>query len=336
MMKRISLARALTFGLILGLALQTPAAHAACRGIDYRDHLPAATEARLAREMAATPYSRGNHWVATKANRTIHVIGTMHGGDARMAKVMRTLRPVLAAAGAIYLETSDSGLQRLDRMPDELARSFLLPKGQELRQLLPRDAWERFQLTARLSGVNPDTMNRMQPWAISMFVVQSGCRPYGFGLRRGLDDRISDFARRKRIPLGALETPEQALAAIAGLPLRDQARMLALELELVQSGKPEDATPVEAYFDQSVWTSFVLAPWISAQYSSFSGAETARLWQQYNRRLLDQRNQRWMKPILAARQDRIVIAVGAAHLPGRNGVLNLLQARGFSLERAPF
>ncbi|UWQ29743.1 TraB/GumN family protein [Leisingera sp. M523] len=335
-MKPIALARALAVGLVLGLALQAPAAMAACRGIDYRDHLPAATEARLEREMAATPYSRGNHWVATKGNRTIHVIGTMHGGDARMAKVMRTLRPVLAQAGAIYLETSDSDLERLDRMPDELARSFLLPKGQELRHLLPRDAWERFQLTAQVTGVNPETMNRMQPWAISMFVVQSGCRPYGFGLRRGLDDRISDFARRKRIPLGALETPEQALAAIASLPLSDQARMLALELELVQSGKPEDATPVEAYFDQSVWTSFVLAPWISAQYSSFSGAETARLWRQYNRRLLDQRNQRWMTPILAARQDRIAVAVGAAHLPGKNGVLNLLKAKGFSLAPAPW
>ena len=45
--------------------------------------------------------------------------------------------------------------------------------------------------------------------------------------------------------------------------------MLELELQLIQSDKPEDATPVEAYFDQSVWTSFVLAPWISAQYSSF-------------------------------------------------------------------
>ncbi|WP_264210481.1 TraB/GumN family protein [Leisingera thetidis] len=327
-MKRIALA--------LVLALQASAGVAACRGIDYRDHLPPATEARLEREMAATPFSRGNHWVATKGSRTIHVVGTMHGGDARMAKVMRTLRPVLLSAQAIYLETPQEEMESLDSMPPALARNFLLPKGQELRHLLARDAWQRFELTARVTGANLETVNRMQPWAISMFLVQSGCRPYGFGLRRGLDDRIADFASRRRIPLGALETPEQALTAIASLPLRDQARMLELELELVQSGKPEDATPVEAYFDQSVWTAFVLAPWISAQYSSFSGAETARLWQQYNLRLLDRRNKRWMKVILAARQERIVIAVGAAHLPGRNGVLNLLQAKGFSLTRAPW
>ncbi|MFY0310377.1 TraB/GumN family protein [Leisingera sp. D0M16] len=327
-MKRIALA--------LALALQATAGFAACRGIDYRDHLPPATEARLEREMAATPFSRGNHWVATKGNRTVHVIGTMHGGDARMAKVMRNLRPALASAQAIYLETVQPGMDDLDAMPAALARSFLLPKGKELRHLLGKEAWEHFELTARVSGANVETMNRMQPWAISMFLVQSGCRPYGFGLKRGLDDRIADFASRKRIPIGALETPAQALTAIASLPLRDQARMLELELELVQSDKPEDATPVEAYFDQSVWSAFILAPWISAQYSSFSGAETARLWRQYNHRLLDQRNIRWMKVILAARQERIVVAVGAAHLPGKNGVLNLLHAKGFSLSRAPW
>ncbi|MBY6066762.1 TraB/GumN family protein [Leisingera aquaemixtae] len=325
-----------SIALALALMLQATAGFAACRGIDYRAYLPPATQERLDRAMAATPFSEGNHWVATKGSRSIHVIGTMHGGDARMAKVMRTLRPALASAQAIYLETSDQDMQRLDRMPPSVARSFLLPQGRELRQLLPPESWEQFELTARISGANLDTVNRMQPWAISMFLVQSGCRPYGFGLRRGLDDRISDFARRNRIPLGALETPEQALAAVSSLPLRDQARMLQLELELIQSDKPEDATPVEAYFDQSVWTSFVLAPWISAQYSSFSAAETERLWAQYNRRLLDQRNIRWMKVIQAAQQERFVVAVGAAHLPGRNGLLNLLKARGFSLARAPW
>lgn len=331
-MKRIALA----FSLVLALTLQAPAAFAACRGHDFREHLTPATEARLQREMEATPFSRGNHWVATKDSRTIHVIGTMHGGDARMAKVMRTLRPALAAAQAIYLETSQAELDSLDGIPPSLARSFLLPKGQELRQLLAKDAWQQFELTARVSGANLETVNRMQPWAISMFLVQSGCRPYGFGLRHGLDDRIASFARRKRIPLGALETPEQALMAIAGLPLRDQARMLELELQLMQSSKPEDATPVEAYFDESVWAAFVLAPWVGAQYSSFSYAETARLWRQYNRRLLDQRNIRWIKVLMAARQDRIVAAVGAAHLPGENGVLNLLKAKGFKLTRAPW
>lgn len=323
------------FALALALMLLPAAGDAACRGVDFRDHLAPQVEARLERELAATPFVRGNHWVASKGSRRIHVIGTMHGGDSRMAGVMRRLRPALRAAEAIYLEVP----QHLDSggaMPPELLHSLVLPRGQELRRLLSRESWSYFETAAKVSGTSLETLNRMQPWAVSMFLVQNGCRPYGFGLRRGLDDRIADFARRRRIPLGALETPQQALGALSGMPLRDQARMLDLELALMRSDMPEDATPVEAYFDQNVWSAFVLAPWIGAQYSPFSAAETQRLWQVYNRHLLDQRNRKWMKVIRAAGQTQFVVAVGAAHLPGKSGLLNLLQAEGYSLSPAPW
>ncbi|MFW8594508.1 TraB/GumN family protein [Cribrihabitans neustonicus] len=322
--------------LLLAFLLQASAGYAACRGADFRNQLTPAAEQRLAEEMAATPFAVGNHWVARKGTRTIHVIGTMHGGDARMGRVMRTLRPVLNAAGAIYLETSRAELERYNADPTRFAARFLLPRGEELRRLVSPLSWERFVVFARLSGTDLDLLNRMQPWAVSMFLIQSGCRPYGFGTRRGLDDRIADHARRKRIPLGALETVGDGLNALSALPLRDQAKMLDLELLVLHSDKPEDATPVEAYFDESVWSAFILAPWVNAQFTDMPAEEVARLWQVNNLYLLEMRNKRWLAPILAARHETIVVAVGAAHLPGRGGLLNLLQQRGFQLSRAPW
>ncbi|MFW8635203.1 TraB/GumN family protein [Cribrihabitans pelagius] len=322
--------------LLLALLLQASAGYAACRGADFRDQLTPAAQERLASEMAATPFAVGNHWVARNGARSIHVIGTMHGGDARMGRVMRTLRPVLNKAGAIYLETSRAELERYNANPTRFAGRFLLPRGQELRRLVSPLSWERFVIFARISGTDLELLNRMQPWAVSMFLIQSGCRPYGFGTRRGLDDRIAGHARRKRIPLGALETVGDGLKALSELPLREQAKMLDLELQLLHSDKPEDATPVEAYFDESVWSAFILAPWVNAQFTGMPAAEVARLWRLNNRHLLEQRNKRWLKPILAARHETIVVAVGAAHLPGRHGILNLLQNHGFRLTRAPW
>lgn len=322
--------------LALVLSLLATASFAACRGIDYRDRLTPQMQARLDREMAATPFATGNHWVATKGDRRIHVIGTMHGGDSRMIGVMRRLRPALRQVEAIYLEVSQSEMAVTGPMTPELARHLILPRGQKLSRLLDAKTWRNFDLTAQIAGVDPRFIDQLQPWAVSMFLLQSGCRPYGFGLRRGLDDRIADFARRHRIPLGALETSEQALAALAALPLRDQARLLEMELELMRSEMPENATPVEAYFDQSVWSAFAMEPWIAARYSSLSTRETERLTRLYQRHLLDLRNRRWMKVILGARQQNIAVAVGAAHLPGKQGLLNLLQAEGYQLSPAPW
>lgn len=322
--------------LALVLSLLASASFAACRGIDYRDQLTPQMQARLEREMQATPFASGNHWVATKGDRRIHVIGTMHGGDSRMVGVMRRLRPALRQMEAIYLEVTEREMEVSTVMPPEMMRHMLLPRGKRLSQMLTAETWQHFKLGAMVSGADPQLIDHLQPWVVSMFLVENGCRPYGFGLRRGLDDRIADFARRNRIPLGALETGAQALSTLSAMPLRDQTRLLEMEFQLMRSDMPEDATPVEAYFDQSVWSAFVLAPWISARYSQFSNAEAERLTRLYYRHLLDKRNHQWMKRILGAKQTRFAIAVGAAHLPGKHGVLNLLRAQGYQLSPAPW
>jgi hypothetical protein len=52
-------------------------------------------------------------------------------------------------------------------------------------------------------------------------------------------------------------------------------------------------------------------------------------------RLLDGRNRQWTEQIavMLKNQSRPLIAVGAAHLPGKQGIVALLQAKGYKLNR---
>jgi uncharacterized protein YbaP (TraB family) len=54
---------------------------------------------------------------------------------------------------------------------------------------------------------------------------------------------------------------------------------------------------------------------------------------EFQTRLLDERNRQWIPQIerLAA-ENPVFIAVGGAHLGGKNGVINLLRARGYTLK----
>ena len=54
--------------------------------------------------------------------------------------------------------------------------------------------------------------------------------------------------------------------------------------------------------------------------------------------LLIDRNRAWIPVLLDATEqnETVVAAFGAAHLPGENGVLALLENEGFLLERLPF
>lgn len=323
---------------LLGLAftLQASAAIAACKGVDYRDHLPATVATRLEREMAQTPFAFGNHWIARKGDKTLHVVGTMHSGDRRMNRVMRNLRPVIAQADAVYFEVT---AREVSAFRDDFIKNrsaFLLPNEATLQQVMSKTGWEQFRMYADVTGLNLKAVERLQPWAISTFLVQNGCRPTGIGVRRGLDDRIEKFAIRKKIPIGALENVGTSLEAMSRIPVRDQAKILENDIALLLSDRPDDATASEAYFDESVWQAFLLLPWITQQYVDSSPRELERLNKVFNDSLLDWRNRKWLGPLLNVQGDTVVVAVGSAHLPGKQGVLNLLRQHGYTLERAAF
>jgi len=324
------------FAFLFAVLVSVQSATAACRGTDLRDHLPLAEKAWLARQMAATPYSVGNHWVARKGGQTLHIIGTMHNGDRRMARVMSRLRPIIAQADAVYFEVTRTEMGKVKDQIQKRPEAFLLPPGRRLQQLMSPQGWEQFELFAAMSNADMETIQKMQPWALSLFLIPGGCRPFGFGLKRGLDDRIERFAARKGIPIGGLETAGTGFSALARMPLRDQVHMLENEVAFVLSNAPENATAVEAYFDESVWQAFLLEPRLAGQFIDVSTKELTRLDQAFYSNMLGWRNKLWMKTIRQIKSERVVIAVGAAHLPGKDGVLNLLKRQGYHLERAAF
>ena len=49
--------------------------------------------------------------------------------------------------------------------------------------------------------------------------------------------------------------------------------------------------------------------------------------------LLDNRNQKWAEMLPAQMQEKpLFIAVGALHLPGENGMINLLRQKGYQVD----
>ncbi len=332
----LGLTSGVRLGLGLGLALQASVALANCTGVDYRNHLPTAVAEKLAKDMERTPFARGNHWVAQKDGQTLNIIGTMHSGDPRMARIMRKLRPVIAKADAVFFEVTASAVSDFQQDFIKNRNAFLLPNERTLADVLSAKGWTQFQAYAQNAGFDIRAVERLQPWAISTFLVQSNCRRLGFGVNRGLDDRIERFAIRKGIPIGALEDVGNSVTVMARIPVRDQARILETDIALLLSNRPEDATPIEAYFDQSVWQAFLLQPWIVQHYVDTPPNELVRLDKLFNSALLTRRNREWIANLTNLPGERVVVAVGSAHLPGENGILNLLKQQGYTLSRAPF
>lgn len=323
--------------LLIGLALLVAStAHARCTGTDLRELLTPSGAQRLERELKSVPFANGNHWIATKGNRKIHVIGTQHTGDSRMRGIIRTLRPFIEQADVVLLEVSTRELKRLDDVLRQDPSIVMIPPGPGLPELMDAEDWSMLSLRMKDQGIDTRVLARMQPWFVSMNLSGSGCGGRGLFSHSGLDDRIERIAIRNRIPVGSLETVGDGMRALSGQPMRDQLRMLELDLKSQLNVDDQVVTLANAYFEEDLAAAMLIQRWTLYSDLNIPRREVERLLIQYENRILEDRNYRWMPIIQRTKAETLFVAVGAAHLPGRTGLLRLLEKQGYSLTRAPF
>jgi uncharacterized protein len=322
--------------LTLLFCISALSAHARCKGIDIRPHLTADQHEILRRKAAKVPFNQGNHWIATRGSQSIHIIGTMHVNDRRLNRTMRNLNPIIAHADAILLEVSQPEGERFWKTAKEHKSLFLLPDGSNVRDLISGTSWNTLTETANDKRFDLTEIVRFQPWFLSMLLSGSTCGPSGMFATNGLDSRIERQARRKRIPVGSLETVESAIKTLSNQPLNDQVSMLQFDLQEGNSNDHGFITTREAYFDEAMAEAMILEEWRFNR--DFPGPKSSRtrVWQRQQNALLGKRNKSWMPIIQRTEGDLLIVAVGAAHLPGREGILNLMHKAGYKMQRAAF
>ncbi len=109
---------------------------------------------------------------------------------------------------------------------------------------------------------------------------------------------------------------------------------------LVDPAISEDlfATLLASYFDEAHAEGWAVSAMLAERYSPIEASAAADIFATMEQELLIDRNRAWIPVLTKAVQDNdlVVAAFGAAHLPGKHGVLALLEAEGFTLERLPF
>ncbi|KIC18837.1 TraB/GumN family protein [Leisingera sp. ANG-Vp] len=309
---------------------------AACTGIDQRLAMPAEDRTRIEAQVAATPFSEGNHWIARRGSRTLHVVGTMHISDPRLDAITTALAPVIAEADLLLLEgTKQEEAEMLAAIGRDPSLT-LITEGPSLIDRLPPQEWESLAQKARANGVAPWMAAKMRPWFLAVSMAVPPCLRMLPDSTNGLDSRLEQAAEDAGTETRALEGPMTLFEVFNSEPLEEQVRQLRAYLALLGGEQDAFYTMVEAYFDEQSQTYFTIYEQDFLQSDVLPAGETRRIWQESMEAMLDNRNLAWIPVIEAAQGDLIVVAAGALHLPGENGVLNLLQQQGYTLERAPF
>jgi hypothetical protein len=244
-------------------------------------------------------------WKVHKANGpTLWLFGTIH--DIGLAGVPPQVLAALDGAGVFASELGQDA-----PLPDNFYELSHYASGPGIDQQLSSDDWYDLRDTL-LGTVKEDDLRRMRPW-LAMIKLNNKVSP---GKPAAMDGELGKRAQQHRVPVEALETWAQQIAALdKAVTVPDLADVIharnAMHCEV-------DRLAV-AYRtgDLDVMTQLLVVP------------RTADV-------LLWSRNRAWLPELegyLAAKG--AFVAVGLGHMLGEHGLPALLAADGFTVERVP-
>ena len=245
-----------------------------------------------------------------------YVFGTIHAICANDMIPVAGLQP--------YIEKTDQMLMEID-MDDpiemgSMSKTIFIPEGKTLKDFLtPEQFLKVDEMTKSLLGAPAENLMKLKPSILSVMAIASaksmGCTPSVYDLL------LMQAAVAKKKPVVGLETVASQIKVLDSSPIEKQAKDL-YELALDPQKRIQDfRSLIDVYKMQDAEKLFVHS---TSELSSDKEFQT---------KLLDDRNKAWIPTIESAIKAKpTFVAVGAAHLGGKTGVINLLRAKGYAVK----
>ena len=264
------------------------------------------------------PFAEGRLFRITREGTApAHFFGTMHAEDPEVVNLPEPVARAFSGADRLVMEVVPD--------TDTIVRAMLAmayTDGRTLRQAIGPELYaETLRAVARI-GMSEAAVRDLKPWAVATMLSAPPAATGEF-----LDMRLYRQAVAVGKPVQGLETIEEQLDVFDDLPASLQKALL------VDALRERDSLAVVYAELRQTYLRGDLAGLkrLSAEHLEGGDPELQQYFQQV---ITDGRNRLMvtrLAPILA--HGNAFVAVGALHLPGEGGVLNLLQKQGWTVER---
>jgi uncharacterized protein YbaP (TraB family) len=257
-------------------------------------------------------------WALHGSHNTVYLAESVHLLKADQATLPAAFDEAYGHAKTIVMEIDLSSLDPTAVQEFMLEHGTL--KGTTLRQLLGPRPYEKLTTEAGRLGLPMEGLEQLAPWAIALSLTDLEYLQLGYDPDQGVEMQIERRAQKDHKPILGLETLEQQLGQLEGLTSAQQARFLELTLDDMHDADHDTDELMRAWRRGDTER---LADLMSREYREFP---------ELYRALVTERNARWLPQIERfLRDDRdYMVVVGALHLVGREGLLELARHAGIS------
>lgn len=276
----------------------------------------------LAAELPAGAQQKSLLWKVGDGNKSVLLLGSIHYLRKENYPLNPAIMDAFAASKTLVLEID------LNRTSAETGRRLTSEKavyhdGTTLPQNVSDETYQLASKRAAELGLDMRLMNSVKPWFAALTLVVVKLQALGLDPSLGVDRYLATEAKRRGMPTAGLETLEFQMGLFDQLSKKDQELMLREtvdELDLLDKNIDE-----------------IVRSWTEGD-----GDRVAKLllagmlsYPDIHQKIIVDRNRRWLPQIekLMQQQSGVMIVVGAAHLVGQDGLIEMLKAKGYNVEQ---
>lgn len=259
-------------------------------------------------------------WRVRSDTATVHLLGSIHAARPTLYPLDPAIQAAVDAARVVAFETD---LGDLPSAAGEMLAAGTLEPGTRLPDLLSPETMAALEARLRASGLPVAGFDTMRPWLVALTLTSAELVRAGYGLESGIDQHLWRRAEDADVPRLALEPISDQIALFAELTPAESEAFLAMTLaDLERLGPMLDELTERWQAGDAAHAADLLA-------ESFE--PFPRLYEA----VVVERNRSWMPTIeelLAGRRDALVV-VGALHLVGDHGLVEMLRDRGHDVRQ---
>lgn len=255
-------------------------------------------------------------------NSTVYILGSIHLAKPELYPLDRVITNAYNNSDVLVVEVDPSSQESMSSMQDTMIRSGMYPRGKSLRSELSAKTYMSLQNYTNKVGIPLEVMEQMKPWVVMLQLTVTEMMRLGYSPELGIDKHFLDKARKENKSVLELETAEEQMALLSKEDKEFQDKLLLYTLESMHE--------VEPMLDE------MFKGWERGDAAAFDKImnmplETDPSLKEVYDDLITKRNYKMTDKIegfLKTKKDYFVV-VGSGHVIGKEGIVDLLQERGF-------
>jgi len=264
-------------------------------------------------------------WEVSSLTNTVYLFGTVHAGKRNFYPLPPVVEKAFADAKILAVEADITNVEAMQKG----AGSMLLTPPDRLDKQVPAPVYERFRKQAERLDVPEPQLAQLKPFMAASLLAYAEWGRQGYHAQYGVDLNLILKARETGKKIVELEgaqvqtalidslTPEQGRQALEGTVSALESGLTRDQIEGMvaawQAGDPQKLLEVARKYNESVpGAKAIEEKFIWSRHDAMAGK---------------------IEGYLLEGRERVFVAVGALHLAGPRGLVEMLRKRGFTVRQ---